>query len=74
VFKKVLGSILRHGATIIGGAIIGTSAESTEAIGGALIAAIGAIASLVKTIKNAKKEEQADNIIAIDRALSDSER
>lgn len=59
MLKKIFGSLARHAATSIGGIIAAlgfASGSDAEKIGGALSVLVGAIASLVKAINDAKKE------------------
>jgi hypothetical protein len=64
MWKKLLGSILRHGASIAGGALIATSGTSADgaakeqALLGAGMALISAIVSMVKAVKQSKQQDQ----------------
>lgn len=57
MWKKIIGSLLRHAATAIGGGVA-VSTDGTEQIVGAAVAVIGAVASLIKAAKDAKKERE----------------
>lgn len=51
--KKIFLSLLRHGATAIGGAAIATGDQNSQ-LAGAAVAAIGAVSSLIKAYRESQ--------------------
>jgi len=65
MLRKILGSLLRHGATALGGIAAVGDGDDMQRIAGLAVAALGAIVSLVKAVREAKDE--ADTVPKISR-------
>lgn len=54
LLKPMIGSLLRHGLTAVGGGVLVAAGTDVEAVVGALMTLLGAALSVAKVIKDRK--------------------